>query len=237
MSVQTKLQSSHSEVDIQQKYDDLLNWIRQATIVCRDAAQGNLESRILEIDSNDEVAELLYSINHLLDMTDAFMRESVAALEHANEGKFFRRVLLEGMLGSFRHASDSINTATSDMEVKTAALYAANDRRAALADDFKAASDEVERLTHASEEISNTSNIIQQIASQSNLLALNATIESARAGEAGAGFGVVANEVRKLSEKTASATMDIGSKVSAIQSASSKVGKAIKNVAETIRSG
>lgn len=89
----------------------------------------------------------------------------------------------------------------------------------------------IEELGQRSKEIGKILNVIDDVAVETNLLALNATILAAQAGEHGKGFGVVAHEIRELSERTSASTKEITGIISGIQS---QIGKAVVSVEETI---
>ena len=94
-------------------------------------------------------------------------------------------------------------------------------------------SDMVQLNEHA-QDITRIMGVISDIADQTNLLALNAAIEAARAGEAGRGFAVVADEVRKLAEKTMASTNDVGNAIKAIQESTAKSMEGVDNAVERI---
>jgi methyl-accepting chemotaxis protein len=92
----------------------------------------------------------------------------------------------------------------------------------------------VARLSASSDRIGAVSRLISSIAGQTNLLALNATIEAARAGQAGKGFAVVASEVKSLARRSAEATEDITSTVTAIQADTAAAAAALEEIVHAI---
>ena len=94
--------------------------------------------------------------------------------------------------------------------------------------------DDMTQLNEHAQDITRIMGVISDIADQTNLLALNAAIEAARAGEAGRGFAVVADEVRKLAEKTMASTNDVGNAIKAIQESTAKSMVGVDNAVERI---
>ncbi len=94
--------------------------------------------------------------------------------------------------------------------------------------------EKLSQLGEGAKSIGHIMNVISDIADQTNLLALNAAIEAARAGEAGRGFAVVADEVRKLAEKTMEATRDVGKATKEIQDETHSSIESMAIVGETV---
>lgn len=138
-------------------------------------------------------------------------------------------------------ASTNVNTVASAMEEMSASaaeigsqVVGAKNRSNDTFENAQQANKTVSDLNTLVENIGQVVIAIQDIAEQTNLLALNATIEAARAGEAGKGFAVVADEVKKLANETASKTGEINSQITDIQQATHRSVEAMQRIINNI---
>ncbi|MGY1825223.1 MULTISPECIES: methyl-accepting chemotaxis protein [unclassified Blastococcus] len=116
------------------------DFVRQLTAACEAAARGDLEARSRIEPAAEEVPDLValhHALNRVLDVSDAFVRESSAALTSAADGRFHRRLLTTGLLGSFRRTATDINDARGAMQATAGRVTDAQSSRLRLADDFE----------------------------------------------------------------------------------------------------
>jgi len=108
-----------------------------AVDACRRAASGDLEARITGVEPGTPMADLANAINSVLDLADAYVRESQAALEHAARDQFYRRFIERGQKGSFRRGASIINAAMAKMAEREQAMKAMRVRQLEMADGFE----------------------------------------------------------------------------------------------------
>jgi methyl-accepting chemotaxis protein len=176
------------------------------TQVCEAAAGGDLEPRVANLGDEPEFRSAREALNTLLDLTDAYVRESSASLEFASESKFYRRFLVRGMRGSFRAGAQTINTAIDAMAQTQGALDEERENRGRLADAFEQAvlglSDQV---AAAAAEMESSSRNLEQNAESTALragqVAENSTTASEAVTVAAAAIEELASTVRSIEQQ------------------------------------
>ena len=151
---------------------------------------------------------------------------------------------IEEMAVSITHITDSAAAAHQSAveaqglsDVGEAAVAEAIAEMDGISAAVMATAGSVKELGERSEQISKIVDVIREIADQTNLLALNAAIEAARAGEQGRGFAVVADEVRKLAERTTKATSEIKATVDSVRNGTVKVVNEMAGCSDRVQAG
>jgi PAS domain S-box-containing protein len=226
-------------------------------------SEGDLTKRGGETD--DTLGRVIESVNKMLDHFSTMLTEvKQIGLSVSSSATEILAAAEQIAVGSQRQADEVTNT-SSAVEEMAASMNQVSRNADASADAARRAlemaehgdksvrdtSEAMSRIDSAvqqtsekmrllgvrSSEISEIIDLIDEIAAQTNLLALNAAIEAAHAGEAGLGFSVVADEIRKLAERSARATRDVGHLIKSIQDETSEALTAMEIGMKEVRGG
>lgn len=227
----------------------------EALAVAERIAEGNL-ANLIDGEGGDEVSRFRAALGRMqeslrgvvgqlqtssrhLSSSSAQLASSADSVSEASgrqsEAASSMAASVEEMTVSINHVADSAQEAarlSSDAGERSnqgaRVIHTAVERMREIAMTIEQGSARVSELRDRTGEISRVVGVIRDVADQTNLLALNAAIEAARAGEQGRGFAVVADEVRKLAERTAQSTTEIGQLITAIQGAVGEVSSVME---------
>ena len=212
----------------EQKGKEATEQSEKAKIAMQEAEEARKAAELAKSEGMRHAGERLAGIAQKIQTAAAQLAEDI---QHAGAGADTQRARAEANAMSMEEmnatvlevarnagaaagsAEDTMHNAAAGAQIVTSVVQAIGE----VAQKTTSLKNDLHQLGTQADGIGQIMNMITDIADQTNLLALNAAIEAARAGEAGRGFAVVADEVRKLAEKTVQATKDVGDAVKTIQ--------------------
>ena len=214
--------------------NDELSQVGQAFNNLLERLQGSLR----------QIFEHAESVSHAAHRVSAASRQMSVASQYQSEAASSMAAAVEEMTVSVNHVADRaeetrrLATGAGEVAVRGEAIIGETVQSInGIAHTVHSASTQLTALEQQSEKISSIVSVIKEIADQTNLLALNAAIEAARAGEQGRGFAVVADEVRKLAERTGQSTQEIAATISQMLSGAQGAVQSIQSVEGAVAAG
>jgi methyl-accepting chemotaxis protein len=214
------LTGEETKIVSQDELGDLTAAINKMQANLRQMIQSIAENAQNVANASEEFSAVSHQISANSEETSAQANAVSASTEQVNRGLQTVASATEEMSASIQEIAKN---ATEAAKVADGAMKTALETNAI-----------VSKLGTSSAEIGQVIKVITSIAQKTDLLALNATVEAARAGEVGAGFAVVANEVKELAKQTATATEDISRKIETIQADAKSAVTAIASISEVI---